>query len=278
MKILAIGCMHGKFPKKLENRLQKENFDLIVGVGDYADTSKFRELEFKYWKKLGSKKDFAEVVGKRKYLGILKKQSKSQEIILKKLKKYNKPIIIIYGNSDFLKKNAKKYDLEGIESQCKSLKIKLFKTNIKKVEGFVLAGFSGYRVASTKGFVSLNKKDKKRVKNFNEKWKKRLEKLANKLKKYENVIFIGHDVPYGYFDLIKYKKSPLRGKRIGDKYFTNFIKKHQPDIFICSHMHEYQGIKKLGKTSIITTGAGQDGKAAIIDCVPGKKVKVKFFN
>ncbi len=32
MKILAIECVHGKFPKKLRNKLKKEKFDLIVGV------------------------------------------------------------------------------------------------------------------------------------------------------------------------------------------------------------------------------------------------------
>ena len=42
-------------------------------------------------------------------------------------------------------------------------------------------------------------------------------------------------------------------------------------------MHEYQGMKKLGKTLIIATGSAKEGKAAIID-YDEKKGKVKRIN
>ena len=41
MKILAIGDFQGKFPTKLEQRLRKEDFDLIIGVGDYKGIAEF---------------------------------------------------------------------------------------------------------------------------------------------------------------------------------------------------------------------------------------------
>ena len=39
MKILVIGDFHGKFPKKLQDRIRKERVDLIVSLGDHPDTS-----------------------------------------------------------------------------------------------------------------------------------------------------------------------------------------------------------------------------------------------
>jgi len=41
-------------------------------------------------------------------------------------------------------------------------------------------------------------------------------------------------------------------------------------------MHEYQGISKLGKTTIIATGPAQEGKAAIIELHEHAKPKIKF--
>ena len=42
-------------------------------------------------------------------------------------------------------------------------------------------------------------------------------------------------------------------------------------------MHEYQGLKKLGGTSIINVGDGAEGKAAVIEIDEGKVKSVKFI-
>jgi len=112
------------------------------------------------------------------------------------------------------------------------------------------------------------------VREENDKWEKRLNRLFKNYNQKEFNLFIAHDAPYGYFDLVKYKKSPLYGKHVGDKYGLKFIKKHNPNLFICGHMHEYQGKKKLGNTLVVTTGAAFEGKAVVIDFDEEKK-KVK---
>jgi len=277
MKILAIGDFHGKFPKDLKRKAKE--VDLIVSVGDYADTNEFRELEFKYWDKLKDNFSLEKILGKKRYTYLLKKQSLSQERVLKRLSSFAKPIICIYGNSDLPNKEAKRFLVDGIETQCKKLKIKLLKNNFISVGKITIAGFSGYRSALSKGVIKYSGKKKEKVKRDNNDWEKRLMKISKRLKRQKNILFLGHDVPYGYFDLIKNKSSPLNNKHIGDKYFTSFIKKNQPSVFICGHMHEYQGKKRLGGSLIVNPGYGAEGKFAIIDFdeEKGKVRKIEFF-
>ena len=46
MKILAIGDFHGKFPEKFFRRIKKENFDIILSVGDFCGDDKLAKLFF----------------------------------------------------------------------------------------------------------------------------------------------------------------------------------------------------------------------------------------
>ncbi len=263
----------------LKKKIEKENVNLIVGVGDYADTSVLRDIEFKFWKKLKTEKNFEKILGKERYLRLLKKIVKSQKIILNSLKKLNKPFFGIYGNSDYLNKDVKKYSLNGLESFFKTSLFCLLKTSKKRFKGIFIRGLSGYRGASSKGLINIDNVKKKKLKKFNEGWVKRLKRLFTNYNNKKFNVFVVHDVPYGYFDVIRYKKSPLYGKSIGDKYILRFIKKYQPSLVLCGHMHEYQGKKKIGKTILITTGSAADGKAVIIeiDEKKGKIKKIKFI-
>lgn len=269
MKILAIGDFHGKFPENL--RKKAKEVDLIISVGDFPDSSELRDAEFKHWKEL-KKKSLSKIIGKKKYISLLKKQSSSQEKILKILSSFKKPVFVIYGNADMTNKEAKKFSSEGLETQCEKFGITLLKKDFSKIDNFVIAGFPGYRGAGSKGLTKMSIWNSLRVIYYNFKWNRKLNSFGNELKNFSNVLFVAHDVPYGYFDLIKNKSSPLNNHRIGDKYFTGFIKKFQPELFLCGHMHEYHGIKKLGKTRIVQVGAALDKKGAIINLDKNGKV------
>lgn len=273
MKILAIGDFHGEFPKKLRERIKE--VDLIISSGDFADTSILRDIEFKNWDKIKEEGlGLEEIVGKVKYKNILKKTVYSTNYPLKVLKSFNKPIITVYGNSDFLNKEVKKYGLIGFEDKCKALKIKILKTNLIKINNFYIAGFSGYRDAILKGLIKETKESKSNVLKINKKWEDRLDNLFERIKKPERTIFIAHDPPLGYFDKVNFKASPLNGKHVGDGYFLKYLKKYQPSLMICGHMHEYQGIREIGKTNIISVGPAYKGKAAIIE-IDGERKKFK---
>ena len=96
--------------------------------------------------------------------------------------------------------------------------------------------------------------------------------VLNELNKIGKKVYI---IP-GNWDFEGKRKNPMNGKHVGFMPYTEYIKKFQPRIFICGHMHEYQGIKKLGKTLIITTGSAKEGKAVVID-LDNKNIKVKFI-
>jgi len=276
MKILAIGDFHGKVNSKLKKI--PRDIDLILCVGDLADTRVLRDIQFKYWNliKKETEKIYKQVLGEKKYFDILKKTNESMYPPLKFLESFKKPVFLVYGNSDFLDKNVRKIGAEGLESMCRENEnLILLKTNYKKFDNLTIAGFSGYRGAMSKGLTKTDKKQKEKVKKINSEWENRLNGLFQRVQYQENVIFLAHDVPRGYFDRVNYKKSPLHNKHVGDEYFTKYIKRYQPDLFICGHMHEYQGVKVLGKTKIITTGSAAEGKAVIIDI--DKRIKVRFI-
>jgi Icc-related predicted phosphoesterase len=54
------------------------------------------------------------------------------------------------------------------------------------------------------------------------------------------------------------------------------IEKYNPMICICSHFHEHQGIKKIGKTFVLNSGYGHDGQMALVD-LENNKIKVKLI-
>lgn len=89
-------------------------------------------------------------------------------------------------------------------------------------------------------------------------------------------ILFAHCPAYGYFDKVHYPGvNPMNGKHVGFRPYNDYIKKFKPKLFICGHMHEHQGIKKLGKTTILSHGPAQNGKAAIVEFDNGKfKIKL----
>lgn len=271
MKILAIGDFHGKFPSKLEKRISEENPDLILSVGDFPDTTALRDLEFKYWNQLKRRgsvlasKMLVNYIGEKRYKRLLVDTLHSNLSVLRELKSFDVPIMTIYGNSETTNSDVREYGLKGFEAQCKKLGVKLLRHGQAKFDGFVISGFSGYRGAASKGFTDVDSKTKKKMKEFNIKWERQMNKNFGALRNLERTIFVAHDVPYGYFDKVLLKSSPMYGRHLGDIYALNCIKKYQPAVYVCGHMHEYQGIKKIGRTKVVAIGPAYEGKAAVIE-------------
>ena len=103
-----------------------------------------------------------------------------------------------------------------------------------------------------------------------EKTRKKLFSLVKKMK--GEKIFILHYPPKGIFDIIKDKSNPYNGKSAGIPMFREAILKYKPKLVLCGHMHEYQGVKRLGKSLVVNPGDAEKGKYAVIDW-PSLKVK-----
>ncbi len=275
MKILAIGDFHGKFPKKFE-KIAKD-CDIILSTGDFANIDKIREIIFKHW----TAKRWWEIIGLKKAKEIEKESFDSGLKVLKKLNSLGKKVYIIWGNSDFYK------TMES--SEPKSLNPGYYNNEIKKLKNLILierkkGKINGTEIIGHGGYLDVTDfiknpidKDKKKQKKRLKRYKKSEEELKQLFlkEKPKDFIFLIHYTPYKIFDKVKFKKSPMYGKNVGWEPYNQVIKKYKPKLVICGHMHEYQGIKKLGKTSILATGSAAEGKAAIIDI--DKKIKVRFI-
>jgi len=79
------------------------------------------------------------------------------------------------------------------------------------------------------------------------------EKTLNKLlKEFKRPIVISHSPPYGFVDKV------YSGKHVGSKILLKAIKKHQPKLVLCGHVHEAKGKAKIGKTQVINLGCCDD--------------------
>ena len=269
MKILAIGDFHGKFPVKLQ-KLAKE-VDLILCTGDFGGSDKLLKVIFKHFNK-----KWWNVVGKKKAKRYVMEDYNSGKKIIGKLGKLKQKIYTVYGNWDFSATanyqrtiGAKIIPYSKIMGKTKNI---IFQNkSFKKIDGLNILFFGGYLPAMAYVQGSNGKVIQNRARRQN---KKETDRLMKYVKKDIDILF-AHCPPFGVFDKVKFPgKNPMNGKRIGFEGYTKFIEKNKPKLFICGHMHEYQGKKKMGDSLIVTTGAAKDGKCAIID-FDEKKRKVK---
>ncbi len=262
MKILAVGDFHGKFPNKIKK--YANYVDYIFCTGDLSDR-KERKYIFKHMDELESGIPLIEFVSEHKLSRLIDENIMSMEYVVNKLDELEKLIYIVPGNSDFTKlriKNKVEKDY-GFKMNCKTLEGMIEKTNnlnlmfysIKRIKNFDLIGFSDYNYLK-KPFEVLERKFAKTRKN--------------------KTILLTHETPYKIkLDKVNYPGSPAHGKNIGKKEYNKIIKKYNPLIHICGHMHENQGETKIKRTKIINPGYGGIGEFAIIDM--DKNINVEFF-
>lgn len=250
MKLLCLGCLHGKIPKKLVKRLRKEEFDYVLCTGDLADGDRTRKLIFRYWDLLTGGLNLEDFVDKKKLEMIRKEEIVSMKKSVKFLDALGKKVLLVYGNNDYLRKHVEDKKLSTLDELIKKKDIWLIKRGSLRGE-VNIAGVSGFRYT------------------FNE-----VKKVLSKIKK--PVIFMTHVPAYGYFDKVELKISPAYGEHVGEKSVLQGIKRYSPLIHISSHMHEHQGKKKLGKTWTVNSGAAYLGRYAIVEIDKGKVKNIRL--
>jgi len=287
MKILAIGDFHGKFPMKLKKFAK--DVDFVIALGDYAGIEGWRPW-LKYVFKLRARgepvnitiKDF---LGKKRFSKLMKDDDLAGREVLRQLNHLNKKVIFVFGNGDdrFYTYPFGKF-FQGTKTNSNFVKELRNLTNItygkKRVFGIDFAGFGGFMDASANYDAKSKEPDEiARVKRVHKRNSIAARKFKSILKgTLKDKIFVFHYPPKGAFDLIHEKGNPYNGESAGVEFFAHEIKKHKPILALCGHMHEYQGVKKIGKTLVVNPGAASHGKAAIIeidDC--SKKIeKIRF--
>jgi len=269
MKIFAIGDFHGKFPDKLRRKIKEEKPDLILGTGDYTGIDDWRPLLKKVFKarRKGVELNVEKLIGEEEYKKLLEKDYKAGEVVLKKINKLKIKTFSVFGNGDWYKvffNDAGKY----YEKLIKKLR---YIKNINRGRGSFgkirIVGFGGYldpdiyfTKRGMKAIGENEKSNKKRRKRYNKE-----EKNLMRLMKSKPDIMLAHYTPYNCLDKMKARGHALTGSHMGVSYYNRAIKRFSPVLVICGHMHEYQGVKKIGRTKVVAVGSAYEGKAAIIE-------------
>lgn len=281
LKILAIGDFHGKMPAKLKARIRKTKPDLILSTGDYAAIEELRPYITAHFKAIakGKRLNLKEVIGRKKFSKLIKKDYAAGKKILKEFDKLGVKIISVFGNGDWYRFEYNKSNRDYALLIKKLKNIKNINRGKATFQGLKIAGFGGYLdpdIYLTKKGIRLLHYSRKHIRIIRKSYKKE-EKRLMKIMKNKPDILLTHYTPYRCMDKMKMKGMPLHGSYMGISYFNKAIKKYQPSLVICGHMHEYQGKCKIGKTTVINPGAAYKGKAALIELEREKIKKVKFI-
>ncbi len=110
------------------------------------------------------------------------------------------------------------------------------------------------------------------IKEPGRKTEEEFDKELLKLEINNNTIFLSHSPPYGILD------KTFNNSHIGSKSIKEMIEKKQPLLFICGHVHEECGIKKIGKTNVINLPPANELKGGVITIDSQNKLDVKFIN
>ncbi len=292
MRLLVLGDFQGVFSGKLKRRLQREEFDLIVGVGDYGGIRDWRPWVMKNLEESSKGNDYLtaeEYFGKRRLKELVKKDEENTKKVLIGINDLGKEVIFVFGNGD---DSWYKYPFIPNSPKIKK-KFARFLSKLKNFNditygkrrflGINFIGFGGYMDIDAyfdkKVFLEAGNKERFMVR-MSRRIKSKINFL-NRLKKIRGEkIFVFHYPPKGFFDIIKDKKdNPMNGKSSGIGFFTEAIKKYNPKIVLCGHMHEYQGAKKIHGSLIVNPGDAEKGRYAIVDISEDgkRRARVKFI-
>ena len=270
MKIIIIGDLHGEFPLEVKEAIKKEKPDLILSTGDFANFDNYRKAVFS---KISKTKSFDNKINASKKM--INKIIKSMEKPIKELDSFNVPVYTIWGNLDYTNYEVNKHKIKTNSLNRlakKSKNIKVVREKVLDFPDLQILMLSGYR----KNRHKFPKKKTKKIEKFNNSWKNRLKKIFSKINPKKTTLFLCHDVPKDTkLDLINNPDNPLSGKHVGDEIIREFIEKYQPNLGICGHMHETQGVDKIGKTLVINAGYGRAGQFLVLE-IKGDKIKYEL--
>ena len=196
---------------------------------------------------------FSDLHGDEKALKLLEKKSKKADVvvcagdftvfennilrIMRKLDEIGKPVMLVNGNHE---------DAMLVAEICRKLK------NVKQVhrKAYCSSEFPGYIFVGHGGEgFELVSKDFER---FSATAVKKIKQLQKQKKK---IIFVTHQPPHK-------TKLDFIWAHHGSKSYSKFVRKIQPLLHVCGHLHETQGKKdRIRKTLVINPGP----KGAIVE-------------
>jgi Icc-related predicted phosphoesterase len=262
MNYLIVGDLHGQMPG-----VYFKDFDAIIAPGDFCSSDETRKLMFEVIKKQHEnpkyKKEWYELVGKRKARILIRQSISDGRRILEYLDSFGKPVYLVPGNNDwtadknsdwaFLQQDHFKELTQGLGNLINVHK-KIVDLGDYEMIGYGLSSGPEYpqyeEDLSRFKPAELRQKERAYEREYN-----RVAKLFDKATK--PVILLSHNVPFNTpLDKINNPSSPLDGQHFGSLITRRLVDEYQPLMCIGGHMHEHYGQCKLGKTIVVNTGYG----------------------
>ncbi len=96
-----------------------------------------------------------------------------------------------------------------------------------------------------------------------------LAKLYGGIKDSKWKVVLTHQPPRGARDVA------FNGEITGSPGLRRFVEDFQPDLLLCGHIHEAQGMARIGNTRIVNVGELRRGYAAIVEI--GEEINVEWI-
>jgi Icc-related predicted phosphoesterase len=254
MKILAIGCAHGDLEKIV--KMPSSGVDLILLAGDLGKADLMRKMAFESIER--ERKGLPE----KKYSPRQEKQALMQAYnsTLKIINYLSKiaPVVAVYGNVEDTRRQTNAHSkriglkIPVLDDALKEYGVLRFKDNKTTINGVL---FGGINYFVDECWVKEFKPSQYQTKL--KKAEKKTASVKKALAKFGKVdVLLCHQPPYGILDKVTMKTAPLgwQGKHAGSKAILNYVKKHQPKYVFCAHIHEGEGVKKIGRSTVYNLG------------------------
>jgi len=256
MKVLAIGDSHGDLEKV--KRIPINDVDLILLTGDLGSANLMRKMAFENVERQKQgleKKEFSPTQRKRAFFEAYTSSMK----VVKYLARFA-PVYTIYGNVEISNAETRKTSKE-IGFSLPFLTNDLSKINGVRVINDRLVSFNGVRIGGLQYFVDTNWVQDFKPKDYRKRMKKakrQTDKARKVLGRFGEVdILVHHQPPYGFLDKVgSMAPKHWQGKYVGSKLILDYIKRKQPRYAFCGHVHEGEGMEKIGRTKVYNLGIG----------------------
>ena len=245
MRICAIGDIHGDLDKI--KKIPLSNVDLILLTGDLGKSDKARNMAFN--SKNYSAKEEQEV---------FEETEESIFELINYLSRFS-PVYVIYGNVESTPHIPGRN--KTFADEINLTKRLVSNQNVRVINNRV-ANFKGIRIGGLKYFEDTNWVREFKPSNYKKRLnvaKKETDKVKKVLDWFNSLdILLCHQPPYGILDKVTSKFVPKdwQGKHAGSKTILQYIKTKSPKYVFCGHIHEGEGMKKVGETEVYNLGVG----------------------
>jgi len=172
------------------------------------------------------------------------------------------PIYYIPGNREY---ETVADIFEGIPQNFIPLHRKIIKLQINDIQHLYLVGLGGALPGLNDCYVNTEEQ----FKQLSDQLFQRLNTEYKPDLSRDIIVFVVHNPPYSE----KLDKT-IRGENIGSHAIRDAIEKYKPQLLICGHVHESQGIEKIGDTMCVNPGASKFGTASLITVLPSIDVQI----